>query len=386
VASPTAEILSSLAPNLERSKGINLKIAAIPYEDLYHLLSAGLPNSDKFDLIRIDMAWAEAFESKIYQPLPWQPHNLLPALTQEGREGLSQRLGPKLSIPFDPSILMLFYRRDLFESPRIKRLYYEKTGETLKIPRNYRDYDKAAAFFSSALNPQSPTRFGTTLVYGSGATAASEILPRLRSLGASVFDEQGRFRLDTPAFVRGFKQYLGLRACADVKVNYWWDDALRSFSAGDTAMSLIFINHASSVVRGGGREFKAGAAALDFPLLGGGLLGLGKESKKLEECAEFLSWVYSDEIANMVGLLGGMSACASVYENEEILELYPWLRGIDRAFKQGWRRIRSPLRPHFDSNGFERILGGALRNAALGLATPEEALKSAQQLCETRFQ
>jgi hypothetical protein len=58
---------------------------------------------------------------------------------------------------------------------------------------------------------------------------------------------------------------------------------------------------------------------------------------------------------------------------------------VEEQFKRGWRRVTSKRYPDFDNHRFERILGNAVRNAALGLSTVTETLKNAQQQCEAEF-
>ena len=130
---------------------------------------------------------------------------------------------------------------------------------------------------------------------------------------------------------------------------------------------------------------KVGATALpgNAPLLGGGCIGISKESKKTEACMTFLQWVYSDEISTLLTLLGGLSACKSPYQNEEILRLYPWLRQFDACIPAASRQNRSPLYPNFDDYQLELLLGMAVRNVVLGTVTADEALLQAQALYES---
>jgi multiple sugar transport system substrate-binding protein len=389
VVSPMAEILSSLTPYLRRCTGIRLKVAALPYEELFQMLSADRVSN--IDLVRIDMAWASRFEKQLYIPLSVLGRKI---------ESLEDSFLPSIrkfyptersaySLPFDPSVQMLFYRRDLFENATIRRLYYEQTREQLEVPKTFDAYARTAAFFTAGINPASPTRFGTTMVYGTAITAACEILPRIKSMGGDLFDASGRLRVTTGIFARALNDYLEMKRFSAPEVNYWWDDALKSFSSGLSAMTVIFVNHASRIIRFEDTCFPAKVGAVPvpggYPLLGGGAIGISRQSGNVDRCIEFLNWVYSDEITNMIALLGGLSPCKTVYGNEEVLEIYPWLRNMDDFFSRGWRRVSNDRYPRFDNSRFERILGTAVRAAALGLIPPQEALESAQRQCEEEF-
>ena len=65
----------------------------------------------------------------------------------------------------------------------------------------------------------------------------------------------------------------------------------------------------------------------------------------------------------------------------ELLELYPWLEGLEAAFAAGWRRETERLSPGFNEFAFEDILGNAVRAAVSGIMTPEEAVKAAAERC-----
>jgi multiple sugar transport system substrate-binding protein len=390
VASPMANILTTLAPYFRRCTGIKLKVVTLPYEELFQLLSTG--GISNLDLIRIDMAWSARFEKELYHPLSPLSKRLglltdtfLPSV----KAGFLRGDREFYSLPFDPSIQMLFYRQDLFENATIRRLFYEQTRERLEAPKTYREYNRIAAFFSSALNERSPISYGTTMVYGTAPVAACEVLPRIKSMGGDIFDKPGSIRITAPVFRKALEEYLELLNYSAPQVNYWWGDALGLFSQGLSAMTIVFINHVSGIIKASdtGLSLKVGAAPVpgNFPLLGGGAIGISRQSRNVDSCIEFFNWVFSDEIANMITLLGGLSPRESVFGNEEILEIYPWLRNVGEQFKRGWRRVTSKRYPDFDNHRFERILGNAVRNTVLGLTTVTDALKSAQQQCEAEF-
>jgi multiple sugar transport system substrate-binding protein len=384
---PIAKILPSLAPLFKRSTGIELKLVILPYEDLFFLLSSG--KTDHYDLIRIDMAWCSRFEKELFVPLDTRMSavsDLTGSFLPSIKNAYCPASGGLHTIPFDPSIQMLFYRRDLFEDTTLKRLYYEKTGGQLAVPQTFSEYNRIAAFFTAKLNPASPVKFGTTMSYGQATAAACDILPRIKSLGADYFDSTGRIAIHTPLFKKALDEYLEMRHYSSPDINYWWEDTVGSFSSGLSAMTILFINRAGGIFRTNSslKGDMAGLAPVpgNRPLLGGGSIGISRQSRNPGGGIEFLNWIYSDEIANIITLLGGLSPRGSVFGNEEILEMYPWLRNIDPYFSAGFRRTGSKKYVHFDNYHFERIFGGMVRSAAMGLLSPEEALKSAQRQCE----
>lgn len=388
IVSPTSDIISVLAPLFYQATGIKLKIVALPHEELYGMLSSA--HTVPFDLIRMDMVWLSRLEKELCIPLGPRMHELSGAIHSflpEIRNVYCPSPDEQYTLPFDPSIQMLFYRKDLFENTTIRRMFYEMTHEQLAVPSSFAEYNKIAAFFTQSLNPSSPTKFGTTMTYGSASVAACDFLPRVKERAEEVYPAAGNMNL--LSFSEPLQEYLETKKYSDPQISYWWGDSLEAFAHGKSAMTIVFINHASRIInnRFSGVLNRVGTAPTpgETPLLGGGCIGISKQSKHVDWCMEFLNWIYSSEIANLITLLGGLSPCASVFENEEILELYPWLRGIERHFKTGWRR--KPLGSSLDmnENQFERILGMAVRNAALGIMSIPDSLSAAQQQYEREF-
>ena len=80
--------------------------------------------------------------------------------------------GKQYAIPLDPSVHMVFYRKDLISGMLQDKATFEKVsqevlGKTLepKSPDqwNWDDYIASAAYFTQQYNPASPTKYGTEL-------------------------------------------------------------------------------------------------------------------------------------------------------------------------------------------------------------------------------
>ena len=84
-------------------------------------------------------------------------------------------------------------------------------------------------------------------------------------------------------------------------------------------------------------------------------------------------------------MLGGLSPCKSVYQHWDILEQYPWLSAAARSFPIGQRRICSKQYTNFSEKRLEKLLSIEIKNAVIGILSPEEALRRAQANCEAAF-
>ena len=208
-------------------------------------------------------------------------------------------------------------------------------------------------------------------------------------MGKSVFNPNGLLAVNTPECLASMESYLETYRYTDHSVSKWWKQSVENFSQGDTAMTITFSNHASylinskhsNVVDKLGFDMVPGGK----PLLGGGVIGISKSSRNVEEACEFLKWVYSDEISNMLTILGGASANRSIYRNGEIISLFPWLKKARSCFSSGSRRAESKRYPLFNEKTFENILGAAVRSSVTGMMSIENALNYAQEIAEQTF-
>ena len=73
------------------------------------------------------------------------------------------------------------------------------------------------------------------------------------------------------------------------------------------------------------------------PLIGGGTVGIVKESKMKDQALLFLEWLYSDEISKLIVALGGMILSKEVLNNQELMEMHPWLTHLEKSIQLGIR-------------------------------------------------
>ena len=372
--SPTSRILSDLAPLCKKETGIDLKIISLHQQELYDSVLASA-NASFFDLARIDVLLLPELGPRAFLPLSDIPYdfskikdNLLPALP----ESYFNVNGISYALPFDPSILLLFYRKDLFEDSTIKRLYLEEYDEELQVPKTYAQYNKIARFFTRKYNHKSPTAFGTTLILDNASSIACEFLPRLYELStfSSLPDS-----IDENLVQQACKNYKETYQYTNKSNNMWWLDAAKEFANGKVAMTTLFINHASDLVEKMDPSRYIGISTLpgDTTLLGGGVLGVFRKSKNIQTCCDFISWVYSDQVAKMITYLGGSSPCESVFNNCTITNRYPWIKHVKHNINKGKIRFQNNI--SISEREFENIVGLGIRNYTLGFSDVEDVIQ-----------
>lgn len=290
------------------------------------------------------------------------------------------------ALPFDPSVQLFLYRKDLFSNALLRRSYYEEYRENLEVPTTFEQYLRIARFFTQAMNPGSPTLYGGTTTCGSDATLASEFLPYYLDI-ADTIAENGRLKpLNSPQTVEAMSRFRDMQkyTCRQ----QWWRDSLRQFAAGNAATAVVYSNYISDVINTKHSSVvgQVGTAMLPggHPLLGGGVIGISRFSKQVEACKQFLTWFYSDDIASMLVRLGGTSPLASAYKDFTNFSIYPWLSVARESTVRGTRGSDGAAIPGFTIRRFEFAIGTAVQKMIFESLPPDHAAVIAQTLYDYR--
>jgi multiple sugar transport system substrate-binding protein len=120
--------------------------------------------------------------------------------------------------------------------------------------------------------------------------------------------------------------------------------------------------------------------ANDPPVIpaGGWAVGINAQSKNVESAWAFIKWVTSAKVQLEMSRENGSPARYSALQDPDLLNRYPWLKLGSDAEKAG--QVSPDYRPRYPFYPkIEEALGLQLNLAALGQATPEEALAKAQK-------
>jgi len=289
------------------------------------------------------------------------------------------------ALPYSYTAQLLYYRKDLFESLKNKRHFYELYKKNLRVPRTWEEYNLVARFFTRKYNPESETLYGTTLGGNEYNGAVCEFLPRMWGMAGTAKDGDWT-QLNTSLCVNALKNYIDCFNYAPPEaINWWWNEESACFGRGDAAMMVLFSEHAASLWERD-KDYIAGKIGHSlvpggFSTLGGWGMAIHSESLHKEEAFEFAKWSCCIQMAMPSAAMGRILPYTSVRDSAELAKLYPWLSDAFLAFKHIGRRYLpagrtavSGLMPEL-----ERIIGRAVRTAIQGLDTPENTLKKADE-------
>lgn len=376
--SPSTDALKKLLPHFYRQTGIKVNLAVYPYDEVFEILS-NLHLHPYYDLLRIDMACLPWFAEKALTPLaeiaPELP-DLLNNFSVEIGHHFSQIDDKAYALPFDASTQLLFYRRDLFDDPTVKRMFYEKSGKELKIPTSFDEFDDITAFFTAihqSGNPQRPVGSSTTL--GSSGLIATEYLLRYYALGGRLVHQDKPVQLEPALAVEALRQYQQQLTVTTNLNSEWWNSSVAQFEQGQLAMLIMYMNLFNDVAHSP-LSPAIGYAPVpgNTPQMGGGSLGMSRFSDKKAQVEQFFRWLYSAEITEHLVLLGGNSAHRSIYQNQRILHLYPWFNLLRDNPSSGIRESRGLQGELFNLRHAEIIIGQGVTNVVNKIMDPEQAI------------
>ena len=81
----------------------------------------------------------------------------------------------------------LYYRKDIFEDPKMKDAYQEKFGKALEVPKTWEDYSQVAQFITDQM---APNVYGAAHFRKAGSPGNQYgFLQQFRANGGVFFDD-----------------------------------------------------------------------------------------------------------------------------------------------------------------------------------------------------
>ena len=355
VHSPMNRALEILSEKYLQITGKDIKIFEKTYEELLNIVESGEILSD-FDLIRMDMAWLPTFGKQYFKDIT--AFSQTKKINQSISKSVSREYmyidNQQYTFPLDVSCQILAYRKDLFENSLLQRRYFEKKRRKLSVPSTFQEFDEISKFFTVSETPSSPTLYGHSLALSSPVRAACEFIPRFRerlALSQMSFSVLPQVQSDYE------KSYL----YTDKTLDSSWDNFVTNLNTGRTAMEIIFSNYSSPLFDGlnSSSQFEFATTTIpgNAPMIGGGSIGITKDSNQIEECLDFINWLYSEDISNLLTSLGGFIPSIYVMKNRKLQFQYPWLTSLEDTFNIGSRTKWYGYSTDFK---FEQMLGKEL--------------------------
>ncbi len=233
-------------------------------------------------------------------------------------------------VPTDTSVHFMYYRSDLIDEllsnadwqARYGDVSEEHLGQRLtpKAPDDWAwdDYVATSLFFTQAINPDSPTRFGTVLQMKNLLFNMMIWQSTMVSNGVQWLDADGNVTIDSAQARQGldlYKTLYDLGATPGGSINFEYGDANAAFGSGQTATMMQWSAAAQEMNDAEANPAVAGKVGL-APLPAGSEghrthvhslgLGLNANSENKEDAAKFLNWMSTMNAMEIYARNGGL--------------------------------------------------------------------------------
>lgn len=384
--SNVSKTVETLSRDFTVQTGINVSVTAASQTELIQVIQENARNhSSEYDIIMADMHWLQQLKQedvfcRLNDLVPLD--KIMPRYVRDVRSYiLSGNEGEDLyALPILAGYQMLAYRSDLFDDDLLKKKFYLKYGVQLCPPQTWNEFNLIAKFFTRQFNEESPVEYGTCLTGSKPEGIMAEFLPRQWSYKGKFLGGNG-LDMVSVANLRAVKNL-----CESYQYSYpdcmdfLEEEQVQEFAKGNIAMISSYNVHLQDKLDFTNQNIRFARIPGSSALIGGWMLGINAYSEQIEESALFLNWEMSDRISVHSSLLGQISPFKSVFYDNELLTIYPWMRIINEPAVALRGKEFGTLSFPNDNVGrrLEQTLSDNLWRAIMGEITPEEVLKNTQ--------
>ena len=381
-SSQWADVFKSMAPEFTKETGIKVEFEDISFDVMYEKLKTTfIGGAPTYDVVWYDTMWTPEFSKAGWiRDLSDYLHNdkLTPANFGYPNDFFATEISgayaqdntwklPKgiYGIPWIAGFNPLYYRTDLlkkagFDRPPATMDELLKYAKAMNDPKN-----GTYGFVMSAKQPR--------IVYDWSGY--------LWTYGGDFFDANFKPIFNSPAGVKALETYIALGKLSPPGVGaYHITEEWTSFMQGHAAMAWTFQDLAS-VARKDSKiidKFECAPPVSQdgrrVSLLAGITASIPTSAANPEAAYLFTVWAQSAARAKAATLQGAMSWRKSIYNDPDVEEMYPSVRGdIETKTIDTARPV--PLIPEWAS--VDQIIGEQLSAAFAGTKTPKAALDEA---------
>jgi multiple sugar transport system substrate-binding protein len=198
--------------------GIKTNVAELSWPDLYSkAVAEHIAGSGAYDVLDIAPMWTPSLaDGGVIQPLDDYIAKYMNVADLEDYHPLYKALptykGKIWGFFDDGDVFALYYRKDIFEDPKLMEAYQAKFGKALAPPTSWEEYAQIAQFITDNLAPN---------VYGAGhfRKAGSpgnqfDFLQQFRANGGQLFDDNMRSQITSEAGVKTFQDMIAANAAS----------------------------------------------------------------------------------------------------------------------------------------------------------------------------
>jgi multiple sugar transport system substrate-binding protein len=199
-------------PMWEQLSGIRTIVFELLHPDLYSkAITEHIARSRAYDILDIEPAWTPSLANGgVIAPLDDYIEKYMNKGDLEDYHPLYKALptykGKIWGFFDDGDMFALYYRRDIFEDPKLKEAYQAKFKKPLEVPKTWEDYVQVAQFITDQL---APNVYGAAHFRKAGNPGNQfDFLQQYRANGGIFFDETMRAQLHSAAGLKTLKNMI----------------------------------------------------------------------------------------------------------------------------------------------------------------------------------
>jgi len=331
-----SEAILDAAKKYEAERGIKITVDTFPYNNLQEKAFSELTQgSDYYDLICIDTPWVpeiaghlepmtqyikntknpellaiDDFIAKVFLDTSVfdidAPHKQPPQMDVIDVDKITGAGFDITSLPIQSNVLVVSYRKDLFEDEKYIAEFKQKYGRDLAIPNTFEEYVDIAKFFTRDTNNDGKIDiYGTTLMANRHESSFCDFKSFLANFGGSIFNDNMKPIFNNQAGVSALEEYGSWinkeKITPPGAITYTWDEVATAFGSGLTAMGMNYHDmKLDPNVNGKVGYFifpgvKNGGNVVRGPHFGSWGLSISKYSKNKEAAYKLAEWLTSPE-------------------------------------------------------------------------------------------
>ena len=281
--------------------------------------------------------------------------------------------GQIYSIPFQRSTMILYYNKDAFKEVGL---------DPEKAPSTWEEVVE----YGQKLTNENRYGVGLALNSGSAQWAFTGFCLQNSANGENLMTEDGKQVLfDTPENVEALQFWLDLQNKYKIMAPgiVQWTDLPTQFLAGEVAMIYHTTGNLANISQNAdfefGTAFLPGHKRVAAPTGGGNFyISSGLSEERVQAAWKFIKFATATERAAQWSLdTGYVATRESCFETDLIKNYYEELPQAKVAYEQ--IPMSKPELTTYNAAEIWRVLNDNIQSAVVGDATPEEALKNAQE-------
>lgn len=199
-------------PLWEELTGTKWDVVEVPHPDQYSKpIAEHIAGSGAYDILDIEPAWIPSLaDGGVIAPIDDYVTKYMNQADLDDYHPFYKAMpiykGKRWGFFDDGDMFALYYRRDIFEDPKMKDAYSKKFGKALNVPKTWDDYSQVAQFITDQM---APNVYGAAHFRKAGSPGNQfSFLQQFRANGGVFFDDDMKAQLASNAGVKTLQQMI----------------------------------------------------------------------------------------------------------------------------------------------------------------------------------